>query len=127
MKITINEAKKSQSGKAMSIKGSDGGTYYTKDFSLAPGMEIEFNPNESEYQGNTMIWMKDIKVLAKSSPIAQGATAHLPMASNTINAAIMAGLIKTPADVDAWFNKIKNLIEGKPKNPFDELEDDVPF
>ena len=136
----IESAKDSTSGKTLSVKVA--GKYYSTknwDFRTMIGQVIEFVPDVSEWQGNTITWINDYTTppmtaddrmdmtmaQTQSAPASQPAPsgnnlAYLPMTSNLVAHAIAAGLVKLPTDIAPWakaaFAAAKGLIEPAAAN-----------
>ena len=60
---------------------------------------------------------------AKPAPVGTVAPYWLPMASNTVNAAIVAGLIREPNNVSIWVRAVRIAVEAEQRN----AEDPIPF
>jgi len=137
----IQSVSDSKSGKTLSVKVNDK-FYSTKnwDFRNMVGATIEFVPDVSEWQGNTIVWINDYTTPAMtaddrmnqasaSAPAATGPAQapqatptpngdpmrYLPMTSNVVAHAIAAGVITKPNEIAAWsraaFAAAKLLIE----------------
>lgn len=112
--LRIEEITEAKSGKTWRVKiaGSWYGASKEDIFPSDKGQTLEITTGTTDYGP----WVKEVK--RTSAPI-QGSTPAkqdvdmrwLPMASNTVNAAIAAGIIKEPTSIKAWVLAVKEAIE----------------
>jgi hypothetical protein len=92
--ITIQEARRSQSGKTLGIRDQDGTWYQTKcwDLELATGHTIYAMTSISEFQGKQMHWINSYEYPAGATPPVQ-APARKTVTFSNIDAAWSAYLV----------------------------------
>ena len=155
MRGKIEAAKKSQSGKTLGILLGE--TWYsTKNWELEGMVNtmIEFETSSTDYQGKTIWWLNDYRVVdntptqpqqssAASAPVgapapvqhnARDPQVYMPMTSNLVAHAIASGCIKSPDAIHAWtvaaFAAAKSCLEPTAQSSGGmpaEFDDDIPF
>lgn len=117
MSIRVDDVMKSSTGKSWRVKS--GNQWYGAD--LDSGVEhmkgqtvnVEIKPSKAGP------WLKIVGDVVPSpmptptpTPRQDGDMRWLPMASNTVNAAIAAGLIKEHNQIKVWVLAVKEAVEG---------------
>lgn len=129
--IQISFVDPSKTGKSVKIKAKGGAIYYAKpEQGLQPGMTVEAQIRESEYQGKQMLWIEAYKPVQAAPAAPNGsngvAPPWMPFVSNTVAHAISAGLIKEPHELGMWASAARNWATGKAES-MEDAASDLPY
>ena len=133
--LTIDSCKPSKSGKSLSI-GSGGKWYSAKlDSGLDQhvGEQIDVKIATSEYNGTSMMWLNEWKLVGGAvshAPASQPALASInnimplmPFVSNTVAHALLAGKIEQPGDIAKWARAAYAAALGLEQDPNADFRD----